>query len=350
MVLRGCLALLAALISGCVGPLGEGSLATRVAADPALAIRISDGTPKDGGGTARPKAPSEISPSSAESTTVVPSILGLPPLPVEKPPTLPTAPVVEPEPTPTSPPVEPETLAEARPEPPVVEALPAAPIVDSQTTVPSVAAPVPAPPADVEIPAPPPPAPANPPEVAAKVEVAKPTGRPVASVGEEMITLPELTEAVKIRLAQLGPDQSPTRRQVIAMARSILKSMIVRSLVFQEANEKLGGPDGLSEAEARILKDWADREMPEVLRREGVATEAELRSKLARKQATPESLRDEYVVRSMATELIRRDGSIEGFDGYLDGLRKRRPIASIMSPAELVAAGRRAASESELTP
>ena len=56
------------------------------------------------------------------------------------------------------------------------------------------------------------------------------------------------------------------------------------------------------------------------------------------------------MVRSIASELIRIEGSSEDFEGYLDRLRKRRPVTSIMSPAELMAAGRRAALEGEGSP
>ena len=73
----------------------------------------------------------------------------------------------------------------------------------------------------------------------------------MASVGEEAITLPELTGAVKARLAQFPQGQSPSRRQIIALARSVLKGMVVRSLVLQEAREVLGGAEGLAPKASR---------------------------------------------------------------------------------------------------
>jgi len=175
----------------------------------------------------------------------------------------------------------------------------------------------------------------------------KSKGRPVASVGDEVIALPELTAAVKARLAELGPGAAPSRRQVIALARSVLKSMIVRSLILQEARDTLGGAGRVEEAEARIGRAWADEELPALLRREGVGDEAGLRAKLARGLATPESLREEFIIRSLATEMMRRDRSGGDLDAYLDGLRRRRAIRSIMSPAELAAAGRHAATTGE---
>ena len=189
-----------------------------------------------------------------------------------------------------------------------------------------------------------------PPVVASKPEPPKSKGRPVAGVGDEVISLPELTRAVKARLAELGPGVAPTRRQVIALARSVLKGLIIRSLVEQEAAEKLGGTAPIEAAKSRIATEWAERELPAVLRREGVATEAELRARLARGLSSPEALREDYAVRSLAAELIRLEGSGLDFEGYLDRLRKRRAITSIMSPAELAAAGRKAATGGDDAP
>jgi hypothetical protein len=162
-------------------------------------------------------------------------------------------------------------------------------------------------------------------------------------VGGEVVALPELTAAVKARLAELGPDAKPTRRQIIALSKSTLKGMIVRSLVFQEARDRPGGPEALRAWTERFTRKWDEIERPELARQLGVVDDAGLRARLARTLATPESLRDEFVVRSIAAELIRRDRPGLAFETYLDEIRVRRPVESIMGQAELMAAGRRAA-------
>ena len=150
---------------------------------------------------------------------------------------------------------------------------------------------------------------------------------------------------MKARIAQLPPGSSPSRREIIALARSVLKGMVVRSLVLQEARDVLGGPSRVAEAIDRLGRRWDREELPAVLRREGVAGVEELRAKLAARSGSPESTREEFVVRSLAVEMMRREGSAVDLDDYLDALRRRRPITSIMSQAELIAAGKRAAAE-----
>ena len=172
---------------------------------------------------------------------------------------------------------------------------------------------------------------------------ARKPGRPVASVGDDVITLPELTEAVKARLGQLGQGQAPTRRQMISVTRSVLKSMIIESLVFQEAKGRPDGQATFDEGMTRFARSWTDREFPALLKRENVTSEADLRAKLATKLDSPESLRDDFLVRSIAAELVLRDRSQLDFDGFLNQIRRRRRITSIMSPAELALAGKQAA-------
>ena len=241
---------------------------------------------------------------------------GPPPAPIVGPPA-PAVPAVA-----EAAPIEPEVVATAAPGPA------------------AVAGEIPKPPAVAEVRSDPPPAIPPPPP-------AEPKGRPVARVGDEVITLPELTRAVRARLAQLPPGASPARREVIALARSVLKGMVVRSLVFQEARGVLGGSTALAEATARIEGRWDRDERPALAAREGAATEADLRARLAARSTSPEVLRDEFVVRTLALDLMAREGGRPpaDLDGYLDALRKRRPIASIMTPAELASAGRKAAAE-----
>ena len=303
---HGSAVLVVLLAAGCVGPIGRPGLVANSSAAPTPASPMV-------ACASRVVPPPATAPAPGPSTAVQAPKSSLPPPPpiVEVPPT------VEPEPPTLT--VEPPPAVVEAPRPPEPE-----PVVE--------AVPVVSPPPTSTPPAP-----------------NKPKGRPVASVGAEVITLPELTEATRARLAQLGPGASPNRRQVIALARSTLKAMIVRSLVVQEAVDALGGPETLDAVEARIGRTWADRELPALLRCEGVATEADLRVKLAGRLASPESLRDDFVVRSLATELISTARPGLDFDAFLDEARKRHPVTSIMTPAELMAAGRRASTDGPTT-
>lgn len=233
-----------------------------------------------------------------------------------------------------------------------VSGMPAPPLATAAVSQPGPIVSLPEPAAVLPSPAPPLPLPdlESPSTMQRPIEIARATrpvrektGRVVATVGDQAITLPELTAEVKARLTQLGPDTSPTRRQIIAVARSTLKAMMITSLVEQEAQGKLGGLDQLEVAKGRIDARWNSDELPATLRREGVADELSLRSKLAGSLETPESLRSDFQVRTLAAELMRRDGLTRDFDAYLATLRRSRPIVSIMTPAELAVAGRKAA-------
>ena len=174
---------------------------------------------------------------------------------------------------------------------------------------------------------------------------AAPAGRAVARVGSEVITLPELTAVVKARLAEVPDDQVLDRRQTIVLAKAVYKVMVVRPLVFQEARDVLGGPVSLDSMVKGLERQWVDRELPELIRREGSGSGAGLRSKLARRSTTPGLLRDEFIIRSVAENLRNRESPLADLASYLEGVRRRRPIVQIMTEAELNDAGRDAAIE-----
>jgi hypothetical protein len=119
--------------------------------------------------------------------------------------------------------------------------------------------------------------------------------------------------------------------------------MVIRSLVLQEARDVLGGQRSVEETTRRIEKNWAREELPSLIKREGATDEDNLRVKLATRATSPETLHEEFVVRSIALELMGRDGTARDLDSYLGALRRRRPVTSIMSASELAAAGKQAA-------
>ncbi len=210
-------------------------------------------------------------------------------------------------------PVEPTPAPAPAPEPP-------APVVAAAPEPAPVAAPMPGPS----------PSPAAAPSKA-------PAGRPVARVGDEVITLPALTDAVKRRLALLPPDSTPTRKLIIRTARSTLESLIETSLILQEARRQFPDPAGLGAALAEADGRWAEGEVPKIAAREHAASEGELRDRLARKAQSLDDLREMYRLRDLAGRMMRRDGSAGDLDASLAELRRRTPITSIMTPAQLAA-------------
>jgi len=173
----------------------------------------------------------------------------------------------------------------------------------------------------------------------------KPPGRAVARVGDEVITLPELTAAVKDRLRGLPDGQEPTRRQIVTLARSTLEAKIQRSLVWQEARRRFAASGGLDPVLAAIDRRWIDDELPRRVREEGALDEGDLAARLARRGQSLADLRERSRTRAMAVELMRAEpggGPDRPTDcqvaAYLDGLRRRIRIASIMTQSEVAAA------------
>ena len=251
-------------------------------------------------------------------------------------------PVVEPLPIPEptveiAPPTPPESRTEPAISPGEAPPLPPLPIPDPQPepTIDPAVAQVTIPPRSMPVPIPK----AAPTPVSTHTS----TGRVVAKVGDEAITLPELTDAVKARLALVPSDRPPARRQIITLARGVLESMIERSLVLQEARDRFPDEATLAQIDRQIRKRWDEQDLPLLLRHERVPDVMALETRLARRFLTIECLRERQRVREIGLELARRDPqatSTERTDltTYLDRLRQRHPITSVLTPAEIAAA------------
>ncbi len=205
----------------------------------------------------------------------------------------------------------------------------------------SVASPAPALP--VLSPQPPPPSPALEPKPAAIAPPAldpippQPKGRAVARVGDEVVTLPVFTDAVKRRLQLLPPGTPPTRKLIIRVARSTLESLIEQSLIKQEARRQFPDQTRFDAALAEADGRWFAEELPRLLSREGVASEAELRTKLARQARSLDDLREMSRLRTLAMTMMTNAGGNGNLEGYLSQLRRQTPITSIMTPAQVAA-------------
>ncbi|MDX2036186.1 MAG: hypothetical protein SFX72_06010 [Isosphaeraceae bacterium] len=173
---------------------------------------------------------------------------------------------------------------------------------------------------------------------AAAVEPNTPPSRTVARVGDEVVNLRDLTDAVKTRISEMPAGEKLTRRKIIARAKDVLKEMIIRSLVMQEARAKLG-PEAADLATRSLEERWRTAELPELLRRERALDTNDLRAKLSRRGTSPEAERELFVMRALCDDLMRRERFRGDFTAYLEALRERRPVTSVMSSAELAEAG-----------
>ncbi|WP_169977957.1 SurA N-terminal domain-containing protein [Tautonia rosea] len=166
------------------------------------------------------------------------------------------------------------------------------------------------------------------------VEPAPPQGTVIATVGPQAITLPELTQAIKDRIARLPGRQRPTRRLVISMVQAEMEARILESLVLQQARVILDSPSELEDLRATIARSWSDAELPRILQREGFASADAFDARLRKDGQSLDDLRSAYTTRALARELMRREGRLDqNIDSYLNHLRTRFPIQSDLAQA-----------------
>lgn len=179
------------------------------------------------------------------------------------------------------------------------------------------------------------------PERLAPPEPSRPQGTVIATVGPQAITLPELTQAIKDRIARLPGRQRPTRRLVIRMVQAEMEARILESLVLQQARVILDGPSELDDLRASIARQWSDSELPRILEREGFASAEAFDARLLKEGQCLDDLRSAYTTRTLARELMRREGrNNQDIDSYLDSLRTRFPIQSDLAQARRAMASR----------
>jgi parvulin-like peptidyl-prolyl isomerase len=119
-------------------------------------------------------------------------------------------------------------------------------------------------------------------------------GHIAARVGDEVITLNELTAAVKERIAKLPGGYKPNHQEIKILTSQVLDMLIERSTIIQEAKRELKKPE-----QVKLLYDFADKafreeEVPPLLRQFSVENEHKLRLKLAEQGKSLDQMRDTY--------------------------------------------------------
>lgn len=156
-------------------------------------------------------------------------------------------------------------------------------------------------------------------------------GPVVATVGDDTIRLPELTQAVRARIDRLPDGRKPNRREVIGMVQAEMESRVLESLARQHGRAILGNSGELDRVLAAIDRQWSEIELPRILRREGLRTPAEFDTLLADRGRSLDDLRTVFVTRTLGKELMRREGRADDdLDAYFDELRDRIPIDSAL--------------------
>jgi parvulin-like peptidyl-prolyl isomerase len=133
-----------------------------------------------------------------------------------------------------------------------------------------------------------------------ETDVGEPATEVAARVGETIITLRELTRAVRERMkpgvswSQLSDDQKNQ------LGRESLEYLIDRALIIQEARRTLSKPKQWDTFKEYADKMWRDNELPQVMKRYGVRNEAALRQKLEEFGLTLTEIHESYMLDQMA--------------------------------------------------
>jgi parvulin-like peptidyl-prolyl isomerase len=119
-------------------------------------------------------------------------------------------------------------------------------------------------------------------------------GHIAARVGDEVITLNELTAAVKDRIAKLPGNYKPTHQDIKAITSQVLDVLIERSIIIQEAKRELKKPEPLKLINEAADKAWREEELPPLLRKYSVENEYKLKDKLTEVGKSLHQMRDTY--------------------------------------------------------
>ncbi len=119
-------------------------------------------------------------------------------------------------------------------------------------------------------------------------------GKPVARVGNEVITWHELVQEVSIRRRGMPANPPLTAEQSNMLGKMVLRDLIDRSIIVQEAKHDLKTDKQFKELMKIADKVWMEEELPPMLRRYAVSNIFELRVKMKEKNESLDELRATY--------------------------------------------------------
>jgi hypothetical protein len=131
-------------------------------------------------------------------------------------------------------------------------------------------------------------------------DVGEPATEVAARVGESIITLRELKNAVRSRMKPGVSWAQLSHEQKNRVGRESLEFLIDRALIIQEARRTLDKPKQWDTFKEVVDKMWRDNELPDVMKRYGVQNEAALRQKLEQGGFTLAEIHQDYLLDQMA--------------------------------------------------
>ncbi len=142
-------------------------------------------------------------------------------------------------------------------------------------------------------------------------------GRPVARVGEEVITFRDLVLATKEKVAQFDrmspPNALDTRqqmersKQISMVARRTLDSLIEQTMLAQEAKRRIKDPKQLDRLLEGADKWWREEELPALQRQNHVKTEQELSALLSEQGRSLDALKRSFRQTFLSQTFLRHE-------------------------------------------
>jgi peptidyl-prolyl cis-trans isomerase SurA len=147
----------------------------------------------------------------------------------------------------------------------------------------------------------------------------KQAGRAAARVGDEIITMHELTTAAKEQYRRLRPqqsraeflteDQALKHKEILILARQTLDALIERTLLVQEAKRELKDPKRVDKIMELTDRLWREEQLQPMEARYAVDSEQQLREKFAAEgrslDAIHQSFRQDYLAQGYLHEKLK---------------------------------------------
>ena len=126
-----------------------------------------------------------------------------------------------------------------------------------------------------------------------------------ARVGDEVITLHELRNAyAEYKSSHFPPGQSFAPAEKAQLVKLVLDNLIDRALTLQEAKRMMKNPKQWDKFKEFADKAWEEEELPPLLRKYAAANVYELRQKLAAKNKSLDTMREDFRVTKMSREFV----------------------------------------------
>jgi len=119
-------------------------------------------------------------------------------------------------------------------------------------------------------------------------------GMPAARVGDDVITLHELTVAIAQRRKGLPPDQTLSANDRYMLARMVLNDLVDRTVVLQEAKHQLKDPKKYKQFMDMADGVWVEQELPPMLRQSSTMNIHELKQKMTERGESLDEIREQF--------------------------------------------------------